>query len=659
MRKIRRICFPALFFILVPSVPSALSATIHIPADQPTIQQGIEAAEEGALVLVAPGTYVENLDFLGKAVMVQSETGAEDTIVDGNRAGSVVKFIHSETEQAVIDGFTLRNGSGTPYDDSFYGGGVYCMNYSHPTITNCTITENIVFMAGGGIDCWEYSSPTIRNCLISRNTAGGVGGGISLLNSDPTIEDCTIIENIALSTADAGGINCNYSNPAISNSTISRNTSSRGGGILCYYSDPTITSCTIAENVAEDNGGGIRCFASSPTITNCTISGNRATTDGGGIFAYNASSPTITGSTISGNEASDIWSAGGGLFIGGICDATIRNCTIVGNRAVDGGGGIFYGTGTADITNCTIMGNSAEEGGGIFGIGSFQLITNCTFTGNSAESGGGIKILDSTPIMTNCILWGNSALEGPELAIRSYSTLTVSFSDVQGGETAATIEPGSMLYWLDGNMDSNPLFVGAEEIHLSKGSPCIDAGDPDPSFQDECLPPSLGSEQNDMGTYGGPGACAWCGDHDGDGYSSEVCSGGDDCDDSNPDVNPDASEVCDNGMDDDCDDLVDRDDPDCIVEFTLELGAHYGSGHLILNFTLNTPEPAMWATYMLLTSPTPQLITLWALPLPAIDPPMDVPVAFPFPSLGWIGIYTGLFTEEGAQAFDLAWVNTG
>ena len=79
-------------------------------------------------------------------------------------------------------------------------------------------------------------------------------------------------------------------------------------------------------------------------------------------------------------------------------------------------------------------------------------------------------------MITNCILWGDSAPEGPEIAIRDSSILTVSFSDVQGGESAAYIEPGCSLYWLEGNIDVDPLFVGAADYHLTACSPCIDAG---------------------------------------------------------------------------------------------------------------------------------------------------------------------------------------
>jgi len=172
-------------------------------------------------------------------------------------------------------------------------------------------------------------------------------------------------------------------------------------------------------------------------------------------------------------------------------------------------------------------------------------------------------------MITNCILWGDSAPYGPEIMVGTSSILSVSYSDVQGGEGAANVSPDSTLKWLDGNINENPLFVGGGDYYLSAISPCIDAGNPDPSYNDECFPPSLGTERNDMGAYGGPGACAWqqlwyeflwllwC-DSDLDGFLKELC-GGDDCDDGNPGVHPVAEELCDE-IDWDCSgDPFDRD----------------------------------------------------------------------------------------------------
>jgi len=118
-------------------------------------------------------------------------------------------------------------------------------------------------------------------------------------------------------------------------------------------------------------------------------------------------------------------------------------------------------------------------------------------------------------------------------------------------------------------------------------------------------------------------------------------------------------EICDDWIDNDCDGLVDSEDPDCIVEFTLELEAVYVAGELSLSFSLGTPEPATWANYLILTYPAVQIIPLWSVPLPVIDPPIEIPVAFPLPSIGWVGIYTSLFTAAGPEAVDLAWVDTG
>ena len=383
------------------------------------------------------------------------------------------------------------------------------------------------------------------------------------------------------------------------------------------------------------------------------------------------------------------------------------------------------------------------------------MITNCTISGNIASiSGGGIRCRDiSILTITNNILWGDFAPEGPEIVIDEDSTLTVSYSDVQGGEAAVYVDE-STLNWLDGNIDEDPLFVGVDDFHLAEWSPCIDAGHPYASYNDACYPPSMGAERNDMGAYGGPGACGWCGDHDGDGHASDACGGTDcndrredtypgaeelcdgrdnncdgqkdegfedadgdgsascvDCDDSDPathpgaeetcdrvdndcnglidedfdrdvdgwttcdepvpdcddldkDTNPGEDERCDNGADDDCDGLVDYDDPECVV-FQLEMEeAYYLGGYLNLSFILSAPEAATWATYLLLTFPTIQIIPLWiaplwTVPLPVVYPPMEIPISFPFPSVWWIGIYTGLFTAEGTQASDFVFVDTG
>jgi hypothetical protein len=72
-----RLSFTVCFF-----APALFASTINVPADQPTIQSAINAASNGDTVVVAPGTYTENINFLGKAITVESSKGAKVTTIN-------------------------------------------------------------------------------------------------------------------------------------------------------------------------------------------------------------------------------------------------------------------------------------------------------------------------------------------------------------------------------------------------------------------------------------------------------------------------------------------------------------------------------------------------------------------------------------------------
>jgi len=123
---------------VVLSVDSAKpQSVIQVPTNFPTIQSAINAASNGDTVLVAPGTYVENINFSGKAITLTSSSGPAVTIIDGNHNGTVVTFNHSETASSVLSGFTIQNG----LQDGGFGAGITVSSAS-PTITSNVIARN-------------------------------------------------------------------------------------------------------------------------------------------------------------------------------------------------------------------------------------------------------------------------------------------------------------------------------------------------------------------------------------------------------------------------------------------------------------------------------------------------------------------------------------
>jgi len=205
-----------------------------------TIQHGIDFSSNSDKVLVQSGTYVENINFNCKNIVVGSlylttgdTTYLSQTVIDGNQNGSVVVFESGEDSSAVLSGFTITNG----YFLGEGGGGIRCWDNSSPTLSSLFIRGNSGPM-GGGISCHYNSSPRITNVTISNNstfdypTGGPFGGGISCVNSSPKLTNVIISGN---TSGDGGGIYCSgNSNPILTNVTVTSNSADFGGGIYWH-----------------------------------------------------------------------------------------------------------------------------------------------------------------------------------------------------------------------------------------------------------------------------------------------------------------------------------------------------------------------------------------------------------------------------------------
>ena len=301
MTTMRQWCLLTLgvcFGLLAGSVASAQN-TISIPADQPTIQAGIDAATNGDTVLVAPGTYLERINFSGKNITVKSSGGASVTVIDGGLGGSVVTIVSGEGPGATLQGFTVQHGyalTGVAPSNGA-GGGIWIRG------TSPTVLDNIVTANKG---CWgigisiDHGSPLVKGNVISNNVqsgcSGGVGGGgISVQGSGPAQIIHNVISGNVLNSANGGGISLFGAGATVirdnairDNSTCCISPATRGGGIWIVNSSSEL----IVENLIVGNsagqGGGISFLVPSgepgPTLVSNTIVDNDGP-QGSAIFA--------------------------------------------------------------------------------------------------------------------------------------------------------------------------------------------------------------------------------------------------------------------------------------------------------------------------------------------------------------------------------------
>jgi hypothetical protein len=275
----------------------------------------------------------------------------------------------------------------------------------------------------------------------------------SVLSGDLAGNDVRIVSGAALA-ADHTHDDNSYN--------VVRATGAAAGAVLEGF---TIRSCGAA--AGEDvSAAGLLLDAVDVTIRNCLIIDNVGV-NGGGIAAFGG------------------WHA-------------IVNCMFIGNWARENGGGAYTALSNPSMVNCLFSGNrAADAGGGFFHNGGDAVLLNCAFSGNAASAGGdGLYVYAGNVDVDNCILYEELSLLGGTVGVR-YSAV----ADGLSGEGAIHADP----LFVDPDGPDNVPGTADDNLRLSPGSPCIDAGDPlriiDPNESDLDGNARINNGLVDMGAY--------------------------------------------------------------------------------------------------------------------------------------------------------------
>ena len=409
------------------SIGACLSAQIiNVPANQSTIQAGIDVASTGDTVLVDNGTYYENINFNGKAITVASNfimdgdtSHISNTIIDGSKpsdpdSASTVMLVSGEDTTSTICGFTITGGTGlqlpVPYGGSM-GGGIACYHAGVKIIDNKIINNtvsNTSYPYGGGIGFISGVSSgwivirdnTIINNTVVADVAETFGGGIYIMGN--ALLEANVIENnychLLSSTGEIMGAGLyaesSTSNPLdtlivnnniIMNNILEGGDYAYGGGIACgdFFPCPVsyITNNTINNNIILSGttgwGSGIYLteIQGEILISGNAIQLNSAVTGSacGTVIWINQPHKNVQ---ILNNLISDNWASGNDwTWAAGIWLWDAENVNVV----VDGN---------------IIKGNTGKRAGGFYARNSYNYhLTNNVFSNNNVDvTGGAIQL---------------------------------------------------------------------------------------------------------------------------------------------------------------------------------------------------------------------------------------------------------------------------
>jgi parallel beta-helix repeat protein len=194
------------------------ASIIRVPNDFPTIQEAINAAQNGSTILVETGVYYEHLT-LNKSLTLLG-ANKEDTVVDGSNSDNVIAVTSGNV---VVDGFTIRNSSTELAGILLYHS------------TGSVVTDNVVTLNGwAGIELDGSSNNIVSDNIISSTGSytggGGLAWGVGIMLSSSA--NNTLSDNVITDSLEAGVLLDSSYNNSIFRNTMENNLP----GVMVHFS---------------------------------------------------------------------------------------------------------------------------------------------------------------------------------------------------------------------------------------------------------------------------------------------------------------------------------------------------------------------------------------------------------------------------------------
>ncbi|TVQ62400.1 MAG: hypothetical protein EA378_05660 [Phycisphaerales bacterium] len=431
--------------------PAALAATLSVPSQFPTIQAAIDAAVDSDVIVVAPGTYAEAIDFGGRNITLRSANGAGVTTIDGSGFSASTVTVTNAVIGASIEGFTIIAGEGTDF----------LVDDEDPTLGSVTY--------GGSLFTTD-TFLTVSDSVIRDGATTGSGGGAALFTASNV--QFTNVEFINNSTDDTGtnGVNVGRGGAVSVSSTsfadfdsctFTGNSASNSGGAINAGGTVTINDSVFTDNEAAGSGGAVFVLTGNVTVDDSTFTNNRSVR--GGAFHFNRDGVgVVRGSTFEGNTTPGSGSRGAAIyaiatnFSDPDAEALFENCTFIANDAggSNGRGGALYATssssgpgvirvvgstidnhsatqrgaagyisgGVLTIEDTTVTNSTSDQRGGAFYVASggvFNIVASTIDASTAGERGGAIYLFRGEVNITDSVFSNNSGLTGGAIDARS------------------------------------------------------------------------------------------------------------------------------------------------------------------------------------------------------------------------------------------------